>query len=342
MARKFAIGVYIGMADNQQGAAATPAIVAAVPGPNIINTDDLKRFADSFALHVDRPEAKQWCCKNLRHFLSREPRLSSSIGQNEIRAIYEAQNQGPPDWIHHALDQNRTLHWFDPGVNEAWDDVGDFVQGLHNVVDWIRALPGDDRRWRQFHKISVPEAIAAANAWHRSLAKRATADWPEDWSGLTTIHRFDNGMKFVKLSSANSLEREGRLMGHCVASYAIAVASGTCTIYSLRDTRNHPHVTIEIVAGQLHQLQGRANSFPAARWRPYIRAFVRSMGWDVRSVHGVRLGLFCFGGRTYTAVSQIIDDLPELPVLQDLLFDQCVLTPILTFFRQKKWTAAEF
>lgn len=119
MARKFAIGVHIGMADNHQGAPATPAIVAAVQGPNIINIDDVKRFADSFAQRVARPEAKQWCCKNLRHFLSREPRLSRSIGQNEIRAIYEAQNKDPPDWIHYALDQNRTLHWFDPGGNEA-------------------------------------------------------------------------------------------------------------------------------------------------------------------------------------------------------------------------------
>jgi hypothetical protein len=334
MARKFAIGVYIGMADNQQGVSATPAIVAAVPGPNIINIDDLKRFADSFAQRVDRPEAKQWCCKNLRHFLSREPRLSRSIGQNEIRAIYGAQNKDPPDWIHHALDQNRTLHWFDPGGNEVWDGAGDFVQSLHNVVDWIRALPEDDRRWRQFHKIAVPEAIAGARAWHRSLAKRAAADWPEDWSGLSTVYRFDDGMKFVKLSSANSLEREGEMMGHCVAGYASAVASGISAIYSLRDTCNHPHVTIEIVAGHLRQLQGRASSFPTEKWRPYIRAFVRSMGWSVGSAHAARLGLFCFCGRTYTDVVQIVDDLPELPVLQDLLFDWRLLTPMLSFIRQ--------
>lgn len=331
------------MAENQQSAPATAAGVATVPGLNIINTDELKKFANSFAQHVVRSEAKQWCGKNLRNFLSREPRLSRSIEPDEIRTIYDAQHKEPPHWIHHAVKQNRALHWFDPGDNEIWDDAGDFVQALHNVVDWMRALPEDDRRWRQFHKISVPEAIAAARAWHRSLAKRAAADWPEDWSGLSTVHRFDDGMKFVKLSSAGCLQREGRMMGHCLAGYAGAVAAGISAIYSLRDTRNRPHVTIETAAGHLRQLQGRANSFPAKKWRPYIRAFIRSMSWSVGSELAGLLGLFCFCGRTYDDVAQIAGDLPELPVLRDLLlFDWRALSPILGFGRYAQSEAADF
>jgi hypothetical protein len=329
-----AIGVYIRMAENQQDVLAAAATVAAVPGVNIINSDDVKKCADSFAQRVARPEAKQWCGKNLRNFLLREPQLCRCIEPDEIRTIYDAQHRELPHWIHQAIEQDRVLHWFDPGANEVWDDAGDFVQALHNVVDWIRALPEADRRWRQFHKISVPEAIAAARAWHRSLAKRTAADWPEDWSGISTVYRFDDGMKFVKLSSAASLEREGQMMGHCVAGYASAVVSGVSTIYSLRDIRNRPHVTIELVAGHLRQLQGRANSFPAEKWRPYIRAFVRSMGWGVGSAHAARLGLFCFCGRLYTDVVQIVDDLHALPVLQDLPFDWRVLSPILSFVRQ--------
>lgn len=331
------------MADNLQSAPVIADNIAAVPGLNIINTDGVKKFADSFAQRVARPEAKQWCGKNLRNFMSREPRLSRSIVPDKIRTIYEAQHKEPPHWIHHAVEQNRALHWFDPGDNEVWDDAGDFVQALHNVVDWMRALPEDDRRWRQFHKISVPEAIAAARAWHRSLAKRVAADWPEDWSGLSTVLRFGDGMKFVKLSSAASLEREGQMMGHCVAGYAGAVAAGISMIYSLRDTRNHPHVTVEIVAGHLRQLQGRANSFPAQKWQPYIRAFVRSMGWSVGSELAGRLGLFCFCGRTYDDVAQIAGDLPELPALRDLLlFDWRVLSPILGFGRHAQSEAADF
>jgi len=44
------------------------------------------------------------------------------IAEDEIRAIYGAQNRQAPGWIHQALDQGRTLHWFDPGGNEVWDD----------------------------------------------------------------------------------------------------------------------------------------------------------------------------------------------------------------------------
>ena len=328
------------MPQPQHHVPATALDIAALLAPNIVNIEDVKAVADNFGRRVDRPEAKQWCHKNLRNFLVREPRLSRPIGQDEIRAIYDAQNREPPEWIRQALDQGRTLHWFAPGDNEVWDDINDFIQALHNVVDWMRALSQDDRRWRQFHKISVPEAIAAASAWHRSLAKRAATDWPEDWSGLTTVYRFASGIKFVKLTSDSSLEREGRIMGHCVATYARAVADGGSTIYSLRDTRNRPHVTIEIVSGHLRQVKGRANSFPTQRWRPYIRAFVRRMGWSV-GAEASRLGLFSFCGRTYSDVLQIIDDLPQLPALQDLPFDRRVLAPILGFVRQTQSHGAD-
>ncbi len=303
---------------------------AALSAPNIVNIEDIRSFSDSFARRAERPEAKRWYCKNLLNFLAREPRLSRVIAADEIQAIFDAQNRELPDWVRQAIDQGRTLHWFDPGADEVWDDTGDFVQALHNVVDWMRGLLETDRRWRQFHKISVPDAIAAARAWHRTLARRAADDWPEDWPGLTTVFRFANGIKFVKLTSAGSLNREGRVMGHCVATYASAVADGASTIYSLRDTRNRPHVTIEIVSGHLHQVKGRANSFPAERWRPYIRKFVRRMGWSVGPDAG-RLGLFSFCGRTYSDMHQLIDDLPDLPVLQDLPFDCQVLSPILSF-----------
>ena len=58
-----------------------------------------------------------------------------------------------------------------------------------------------------------------------------------------------------------------------------------------------------IGAEGLQQIQGRANSFPTERWRPYIGAFVRRMGWSFGAV-GARLGLFTFCGRTYTDVLQ--------------------------------------
>jgi hypothetical protein len=50
-------------------------------------------------------------------------------------------------------------------------------------------------------------------------------------------------------------------MHHCVGSYAQSVASGDCTIYSLRDKFNNPQATIEVdYSGSVKQIKGPSNS----------------------------------------------------------------------------------
>ena len=43
-----------------------------------------------------------------------------------------------------------------------------------------------------------------------------------------------------------ALDYEGRVMGHCVGSYCPQVASGKRQVFSLRDAKGEPHVTIEV------------------------------------------------------------------------------------------------
>ena len=43
-----------------------------------------------------------------------------------------------------------------------------------------------------------------------------------------------------------ALKYEGDTMGHCVGGYCPSVASGETRIFSLRDAKNEPHVTIEV------------------------------------------------------------------------------------------------
>lgn len=51
---------------------------------------------------------------------------------------------------------------------------------------------------------------------------------------------------------ADALKYEGDTMGHCVGGYCDDVASGRSRIYSLRDAKGQPHVTIEVVP-QYHE-----------------------------------------------------------------------------------------
>ena len=63
---------------------------------------------------------------------------------------------------------------------------------------------------------------------------------------------------------ADALKYEGDTMGHCVGGYCPDVVSGKSRIYSLRDARGEPHVTIEVAPTQY-----------APRWekvKPYLES----------------------------------------------------------------------
>ena len=65
--------------------------------------------------------------------------------------------------------------------------------------------------------------------------------------------------KWVMVFSQKALEREGKLMSHCVGSYCDLVKSGHSKIYSLRDKKNEPHCTVEVSGKSIIQMQGKGN-----------------------------------------------------------------------------------
>lgn len=102
----------------------------------------------------------------------------------------------------------------------------------------------------------------------------------------------------------DALKYEGDTMGHCVGGYCDDVLSGRSRIYSLRDTKGQPHVTIEVaprdvdstglneaqlqmvrrhgksVADEIIQIKGKANRAPNEEYLPFVQDFVRSQNWS--------------------------------------------------------------
>lgn len=103
-----------------------------------------------------------------------------------------------------------------------------------------------------------------------------------------------------------ALKYEGDTMGHCVGGYCPDVLEGKSRIYSLRDKRGEPHVTIEVqpmrgselgryaadlpegedVAAmknpplRIKQIKGKQNAAPKEDYLPYVQDFVRSGEWS--------------------------------------------------------------
>lgn len=136
------------MADGECSTVAAADGKPGLPAVNIINTGDVEAFAEGFARRVRRDAAQQWCRRNLLKYSLREPRLARPVGQDDIDALLaNGRKTDLPTWVRDALTAGRRLHWFAPDV-ETWDSATDFIQAVYGVVEWIEALPEDDRRWR--------------------------------------------------------------------------------------------------------------------------------------------------------------------------------------------------
>lgn len=112
----------------------------------------------------------------------------------------------------------------------------------------------------------------------------------------------------------NWLTQEGDAMGHCVGGYCDDVLSGRTKIYSLRDAKGEPHVTIEVeqsgrqpsfesmygrppkddaelqqfmreesefpVEQAIRQIKGKRNRAPNSEYLPFVQDFVKSGQWS--------------------------------------------------------------
>jgi len=109
------------------------------------------------------------------------------------------------------------------------------------------------------------------------------------WSG--------SGYEVVKLKPADC-QIEGNLMGHCVGSYKRQVSEGTSEIYSLRDSKNNPHVTIEVRHGKISQLYGKSNKMPVEKYQiileDWLVRFHRDKKWRLDEIFDVMRRWFTY------------------------------------------------
>jgi hypothetical protein len=94
----------------------------------------------------------------------------------------------------------------------------------------------------------------------------------------------------------DALKYEGDTMGHCVGGYCPDVVEGRSRIYSLRDAKGEPHVTVEVQPPEMRggqsaeewlatphrivQIKGKQNRAPKEDYLPFVQDFVRSGQWS--------------------------------------------------------------
>jgi hypothetical protein len=127
----------------------------------------------------------------------------------------------------------------------------------------------------------TPESLLrAVSGWHRDLAEmRSAAPAAATWgaSGFASFAHEEGEedgrrvYEVAELLNAQELLDEGRLMNHCVASYANACASGRSSIWSLRKRIESGRlirlatVEVKVADGTIVQVRKRSNKLATRR-----------------------------------------------------------------------------
>ena len=234
--------------------------------------DFLKELHDKAA----NTNVKKYIKSNLRNWL-----INSFKG---VKRVNKAKSSDP-DWLKAALERGEDVY----NLSLSSKDM----ETISHWVDYLNTLNGDISR------ISIPQLEKKVKEWDKSFAKQKANE--ED--GIELVHEYPDGFSWVNVFGKDSLNREGKLMNHCVGSYYNQVRGGNTTIYSLRDKNNKPHCTIEISYGEIEQIKGNSNEAVKDKYKKYVIDFLEKKYVKFDKIDSsdlrVSLGLIEIDGKLY-------------------------------------------
>jgi len=247
---------------------------------NVLNAPAVAEFLEQISAESFRhlPEERRvaltlWMGTAARKWIVRE-------GSARLARRGDVAGLGNPQWAVDALANGQELWMAETGPKQKAQ--------LNHIADWAMAAAPE----RQLNKLSFQEAIRKTVEWDAARdrqAEKAGPDEPDHPEGVREMGAAPAsglpGARWVRVLSPEALDREGRMMRHCVGSFASRVAEGDCQIYSLRDARNKPLATVEVREADAERLRDLAEQqgwtkerLAAALAMPEVREIVQARG----------------------------------------------------------------
>ena len=222
---------------------------------NVLNQDEIQKFISGF--RARKPETQKWLQANLRNYL-----ISDHDDVDTVTTV----EPNSPSWLRAAISRGDEV--FKVSMSKAFKDQ------IAHIIDYLDSPQADF----DFSRLSVPDAIKKSDLWTKELTKGPVA---QEVPGEIEFKKYSDGYRWVKPTSKEALDREGKLMGHCVGSYCERVSGGDTVIYSLRDPKNEPHCTIEVTNGAIEQIKGKQNREVVAKYHEYVQDFLNTSGIEL-------------------------------------------------------------
>lgn len=221
---------------------------------NIVNHGEIESFIRSLIddLEIEKQEIYFWMDKQLKDYI--QNRLDTVITLDSFK-------DSDPDWLKRSV-KNKTA------LKAVFEEK--FIKQIHRIIDYFNQLP--DKELSKIPKLTFEAALKKANEFVNNTTTESTED-------VEIVREYPNKFSFVRLLSRQALFREGTLMHHCTKKeenlYFENIQNGTLDIYSLRDTKNRPHCTIEVNDNLINQIKGYNNGPILKKYIPFLKDFIQ-------------------------------------------------------------------
>jgi hypothetical protein len=208
---------------------------------------------------------------------------------------------------HHKKDGN----WgdvFDAYLVEIRHIIDWLASSLVDGDDWLKRVDAKDRPLKLMKMHSIDQLKAEADkAFAKKMQKVVTKI---TLPGDETLHmELADGFSVVRMLTSEALDRESNAMQHCVGlgAYDHYLRENRRGLFSLRDSSNRPHATIELdmVNKQICQLSGKQNRLPIAKYLQLLAPFIAAEA--INSTDTISMGFVISKGAIVHHASDIPD-----------------------------------
>ena len=176
----------------------------------------------------------------------------------------------------HVNANKEVIEWVETTLKNYLEKNAPTTEEVEHIIDFLVMSEHKNPT-----KTGYPEAKKLAQKWLEQQIKKGE-DIIETEQDTEVVLDFGDGFKIVKLVGENAYKREGFLMSHCVADYF----GRDVEIYSLRDSKNMPHCTIE----KDQQIKGKGNGDIHPNYIDYVVKFLEHTGMTVGDSEMKHLG----------------------------------------------------
>ncbi len=233
---------------------------------NVINSEEISawlahEFADitpALGLWINST-VRKWILKNAP--IVNAPKVDTKGMPEFLRRAFNDPNAVPP--------QNVTL---DDTLRLRIQQVLDYMTDLVSVKPETNVA-----------SIGFDVAENRAKKWHADMRVSQERLTPASEDGTKVVMQYPDGWSWREVDGEAAMNREGELMGHCVGNFGYyqQVLRAKTKIISLRDAKNHPHVTIETREStqSVRQIRGANNAAVVPKYLSRVADFLNSRVW---------------------------------------------------------------